>query len=144
MVYPDADAEALLSAASALTGKPAAAILEDFGEFLAPDLLQMYGALLDPSWNITEIAENTEETIHQVVRRRDPGAHPPRLRCSRKSPEEVVITYDSPRRMCGLAKGLVRGIAAERGERVAIQEEVCMLSGDDRCEITVRRVGPGA
>jgi Haem-NO-binding len=44
--YPDADAVALVAAASALTGSPISTILEDFGEFIVPDLVKMYGHLL--------------------------------------------------------------------------------------------------
>ena len=138
--YPDAEVVALVSAASAATGAPADVILEDFGSFIAPDLVAMYRSLVRPEWRTLELLENTEETIHRVVRLKDATATPPELRCERAAPDRVVIRYGSPRRMCAVAKGIVRGVAAHYGERVEIEERRCMHRGDEECEIEVRRI----
>ncbi len=95
-------------------------------------------SLLRKEWSTLDILEHTEETIHRVVRSQNPGADPPQLRCTRVGPEEVVISYASPRKMCGVAKGITRGIAKRRAENVAISESVCMLRGGPTCEISVR------
>ena len=136
--YPDADVVSLVSAAADTTGLTRDAILQGFGEFMAPDLLRMYGSLLRKEWKTLDILEHTEETIHRVVRIQNPGADPPKLVAKRRSETEVVIVYSSARRMCGVAKGIVRGIARERGESIVLSETVCMLKGWDRCELVVR------
>jgi Haem-NO-binding len=138
--YPDAEALKLVETACALTGKPSAELLEDFGAFVVPDLLQFYGSQLDPAWKTLDVIENTEEAIHKVVRRRNPGAKPPELHCERPRPEEVIVHYKSRRRMCALAKGICRGLAAHFGERVAISEASCMLAGAPECHISVQLV----
>ena len=76
--------------------------------------------------------------MHRVVRLRTPGPKPPELRCDRESQEEVVIHYTSARRVCGIAKGIVRGLAKHYAERVLISESTCMLKGDFECPISVR------
>jgi len=139
--YPDTEAVALVTAASKVTGRPAGDILEDFGLFISGDLLAMYSAHLDPSWDALDVIEHTEETVHRVVRMKTPGAAPPGLRSQRPSKDEVIVFYDSGRHMCGLAKGIVRGIAAHYKEEVQVREPTCMLSGAPRCEIHVSRVG---
>ena len=136
--YPDADAVALVGAASEATGVPAGEILEDFGHFIAPDLMGMYRSLVRPEWRTLEFLENTEGTIHRVVRMKDAAAHPPEIRCERLGPGEVVIRYASPRRMCAVARGIARGVAGHYGERVEIEEPQCMLRGDAECRIHVR------
>jgi predicted hydrocarbon binding protein len=136
--YPDAEVVALVAAASASTGLEPDAILQDFGEFIAPDLLRMYGSLLPKEWRTLDILEHTEETIHRVVRTQNRGADPPHLVAKRSSETEVVINYTSARRMCGIAKGIVRGIAAQRGESITLSETTCMLRGGTRCELVVR------
>ena len=136
--YSDADAVALVSTVVRVTGRSADALLEDFGAFIAPDLLKMYGHLLDPSWKTLDVIENTEETIHKVVRARNPGAAPPELQCTRPSKEEVLVTYSSPRRMCAIAKGIAKGLAAHYSESVRVSEGACMLKGDPECRISVR------
>jgi hypothetical protein len=76
----------------------------------------VYGPLLDSEWRTLDVIQHTEETIHRVVRMRQPGAAPPRLRVDRASPDEVAIHYDSPRRLCAVARGIVRGVAKHFGE----------------------------
>jgi Haem-NO-binding len=137
--YPDADAVKLVTTASAITGRPAQAVLEDFGEFIAPDLLKMYASLIRKEWRTLDVIEHTEETIHRVVRHRNPGAKPPELRCSRIGPDEVVVVYSSPRKMCAVAKGIARGMARHFKETVATSESSCMLAGAKECRISVQR-----
>jgi predicted hydrocarbon binding protein len=139
---PGSDQEfvALVTSVAGRAGEPVQSILEAFGEFVAPDLLGgLYGMLLKEDWDLLDFLEHTEGSIHTVVRARDPAAAPPRLRTIRSGPDEVLIFYDSPRRMCSVAKGIVRGAAKHFGERVELIESRCMLAGAARCEITVRR-----
>ncbi len=138
--YPDQEAAALVSAASKMTGKSAPAILEDFGAFIVPDLVHMYWALIKPEWKTLDLIEHTEETIHRVVRIKNPGARPPELKCSRPGPNEVMITYSSARRMCAIARGIVRGVAEHYNEQVVINETNCMLKGNQSCKISVKLV----
>ena len=77
--YPDEEAVALVSTASRITGKPAGALLEDFGEFIVPDLMTVYGALIKPNWKTLDLIENTESVIHTTIRFQSPEAEPPQL-----------------------------------------------------------------
>lgn len=137
-IYPDAEVGALVSAASHQTGLPAETLLEDFGAFIAPDLLEMYWAAVQPEWRTLDLLENTEKAIHDVVRISQKGATPPYLNARRTSPDEVTIVYTSARRLCAVAKGIVRGVAAHYGESVSIAEPDCMLRGDEHCTLHVR------
>lgn len=138
--YPDADAVALVTTASEITGQPAAVILEDFGAFLAPDLIGMFWGSIDAGWKTLDLLEHTEGTIHSVVRIQNPGAEPPELRVRRLSEDAVEIVYGSARKMCALARGLARGVASHYGEEVQIDEPQCMHRGASECVIHVRRV----
>lgn len=137
--YPDAEVEALVAAASSLTGHSRNELLLDFGRFIVPGLLNLYGVLIDPKWDILELLENIESTIHRVVRLRQPGARPPQLGTGRTAPDEVSIFYDSPRRMCALGKGIIEGLQAHYGERLTIFDQSCMHLGDPLCTLVVRR-----
>ncbi|HJU89980.1 MAG TPA: heme NO-binding domain-containing protein [Gemmatimonadaceae bacterium] len=140
-VYPDAEIVALVGAAVKLTGLPAGKLLHDFGEFMAPTLIGTYKAFVKPEWKTLDLLENTERTIHKVVRMKDAGAQPPHLRATRPSTDEVIIEYDSPRKMCDVAKGIVKGVAAYYKEGVVITEAECMNTGGKRCRISVRTNG---
>ena len=137
--YPDDDIVRLVAAAVGLTGVPANDLLEAFGEFLVPTYLSVYGSLVKPSWRTLDLLEHTEHTIHRVVRVRQPGATPPELSVERTSKTEVVVTYGSQRRLCAVARGIIKGVAAHFGERVQLSERSCMLRGADSCRISVRQ-----
>jgi len=138
--YPDRDVVAIVEAASATTGVDAQALLEDFGEFVAPNLLQIYSALIPPEWRTLDVILNTERNVHTVVRMKSRGAAPPELKCVRTGPDQVVLTYDSPRRMCAVAKGIARGLALHFHESIEITESACMHRGAPACVISFRRV----
>jgi len=137
--YPDTEVVALVTAASSMTGLPTAAVLEDFGEFIAPTLMKMFGHLLRPEWKTIDIIGNTEGTIHTVVRVKNPGAKPPQLRTVRRSDDEVVLIYTSPRKMCALAIGIGKGLAKHFKEKVTITQTMCIHKGAPQCEILFRK-----
>jgi hypothetical protein len=138
--YPDQEATALIAAASRITGTPAPVLLEDFGEFLVPDLIKLFGHLIKPDWKTIDLIANTESTIHEALRRTTPAVRPPVIGCERPNPREVIITYESKRKMCHLAKGIAKGIANHYGEQVIIAESSCMLRGGPNCKISVKLV----
>jgi hypothetical protein len=136
--YPDTEIKALVAAAAKMTGRPAPAILEDFGDFITPSLIAMYGHLLSPKWTALDIIENTEGTVHTVVRVKNPGARPPQLSATRVAPNEVLLRYNSPRQMCFLAIGIGRGLGRHFRQNLSIQQGKCMYKGDAQCEIRYR------
>jgi hypothetical protein len=136
--YPDEWLFRLVAVAVELTHTPAEQILEAFGEHLVPSYLALYGHLLKRDWRTLDVIEHTEETIHRVVRRRQPGAQPPLLSTERRAPDEVVLFYDSPRRLCAVARGIGRGVANHFGETIAIDEQRCMHRGDPRCVMSFK------
>lgn len=136
--YPDTEAVAIITAVSRKTGQGISTILEDFGEFIAPHLLNMYRVLLKAEWRTLDVIENTEATIHRLVRLNTPDAAPPKLVTRRPTPNEVIITYTSKRGMCAVAKGIAGGIAKQYNERIRITETGCMLKGAPTCEISVK------
>ena len=135
--YPDEEALALLSALSAALQEPVQAILESLGEFIVPDLIRMSRYWIKPQWKTLDLIEHTEATIHETLRQEGSQTDPPRLRARRTGPREVAVLYDSPRRMCSLAKGIVAGLAKHYGESVTITEARCMLRGAANCELII-------
>ena len=135
--YEDSELLALVSSASEALCTPVDDILESFGEFIAPDLISLYSAHVNPSWKTLDFLENAEGAIHHVVRANEPESTPPRLIARRQSSTSIVIEYRSDRKMCALARGIVRGVAEKYGESVDITEPRCMHKGSEHCEIVV-------
>jgi hypothetical protein len=139
--YPDSEIISLVMAASSMTELPVSAVLEDFGQFIVPALMRMYGHLLRPEWRAIDVIEHTEGTVHAVVRVQRPGAQPPHLTTQRLSLNEVLLVYTSSRKMCGLAIGIGVGLGQHYGEKIVANQTMCMHRGATRCEILFRNVG---
>lgn len=138
--YSDEEAVALAATGARMAGLGIQDVLEDFGEFIVPDLVKMYAAVIRPEWKTLDLVQHTEETIHRVVRIKNKGAKPPEIRCLRKNGDEVVITYTSARKMCALARGIARGVAKHYREKIHVSEARCMLKGHEACEISLKKV----
>lgn len=135
--YPSDDLAALVYAASKTTGLPADTLVEAFGRFLVPTLLELFAVNLHPDWRTLDVIEHTEEAFHVVVRNRL-QATPPPLKVRRLGPAEVRVRYASQRRLCSLARGIMLGVAHHYGEAVDITEASCMKQGAGVCDFHVR------
>jgi hypothetical protein len=135
--YPDAELALIVQSIAEATRRPPDEILEQFAAAMVPGLLEVYGFLVDPSWTFVDFLLNTEAVIHKGIRLAAPSAKPPAIRAQSLDINSVAITYRSPRRLCSVAKGILRGAAAQYHVRVAVREDSCMLRGDPECVITV-------
>ncbi len=136
--YPDGELVTLVDTASKSSGIAMPDLLNAFGEFIAPALLNMYRTYVRPEWKALDLLENTEETIHKVVRLREKDSAPPRLKAERKSPDELVIYYSSERKLCHVAAGIASGVGKAYRENLTIEQKTCMHRGDEQCEIVVK------
>lgn len=140
-IYPDEQFAALLGAAVEELGRDQAKILFDFGEFIAPALIRMYWGAVRPEWTALDLIEHTDDTIHKIVRLKNPEALPPYLKAERLGKDEVLIIYTSPRRLCALAKGISTGVGTFYREQLVIEDKTCMDRGDSDCRFIVRSAG---
>lgn len=138
--YPDGEVWALVDVVARRTASDVQTVLEQFGEFIVPTLMTDYKPYIRPEWKTLEMIEHTEANIHRAVRVHDPAAAPPQLKVRRVSAHEIVLIYESQRKMCGVAKGIIRGVAAHYGEQVEINELTCMLKGKPSCSIAITRI----
>jgi hypothetical protein len=138
-VYPDEHVYALVGHAAEMTGIPAGELHEKFGEYLVPDLMYMYQKLVDPEWKTLDMIENTEKTMHKRVREEHAKNAPPVLEVNRLGPNELMVEYVSPRRMGGLAVGIIRGLAVYFDEADRIDVQPTTSEDGERVRIHVRR-----
>ena len=138
-VYPDEHLYALVGQAAEMTGLSAGELHEKFGEYLVPDLMYMYQKYVDPNWRTLEMLENTEHTMHYQVRKEHPENAPPVLKVQRLNENELLIDYVSPRRMGGLAVGIVRGLAIYFDEADRIDVMPTTSEDGEHVQIHVRR-----
>lgn len=135
--YPDSEIVALVGAASARLGKSPAEILRWFGRSAIPALAERYPVFFETPPNARSFLLSVNEIIHPEVRKLYSGAGCPHFRFQRTDSHELLIGYDSARRMCHLAEGFIEGAAAHYGERVSVSQRSCMHDGAASCELAV-------
>ncbi|MFP2912443.1 heme NO-binding domain-containing protein [Pyxidicoccus sp. 3LFB2] len=137
--YPDTEVVALVDTAARMMGQSRLRVLEELGERLGPSLLRTYGVLVQPNWTVLDMVEHVER-IHEQVRRDPRLQQPPGVVCQRVRQDVVKVSYSSPRKLCGLGIGAIRGLARHLGESVVVQERRCMHQGAPTCELEVRQL----
>jgi hypothetical protein len=139
--YPESDLAALVAAGAQVLNVPAQALLEDFGHFMVPGLMTVCAPHLPPSWGALDVLESQERHLLLAERLTGRAVTPAVVLAERLSEREVRITYGSQRRLCGLTRGIVRGILSHFREVGAVRETDCMLRGYPQCIIHVTRIG---
>lgn len=114
--YPATEMFALINATARYMNITDNEVMEQFGEFLVPDLLILYNSYVNPSWKTFEMLEHTEQVMHAAVRSGGLHADPPVLHVTKVDDHLLFIDYYSRRRMACLGIGIIKGIAKHYGE----------------------------
>ena len=140
--YGDERLGALMERAALATGRGPDEVVHDFGVFTAlTTFTRLYPAFFAIAPSTREFLLTVETRIHELVRATIPNAAPPQLAVTERGDAGVSIVYSSPRRLCVLLRGLVRGTARHFGEDAVIEESTCMHRGDPSCTFEVTLSG---
>jgi predicted hydrocarbon binding protein len=138
--YEDAEALALVAAASELSGEDQGDILYEFGRYVVEPLVGTYGVHVEGEWTGLDLLANVETYIHEALRaKRLSEFTPPELRAKRVDADTAVVRYGSDRQLCMLAEGIIDGVGEFYGEPYVIEHEHCQLEGDPHCDFVVTR-----
>jgi hypothetical protein len=136
-MYPTRELFGMVHAASQLSGTSSYEFMEQFGEFLVPDLLLVYKKYMRPEWRTYDLLLNTENAMHGAVRTEDSRADPPRLLVTKKGSKQLLVDYYSKRRMAGVAMGIIKGIARYYNESDLVQVTCMTAREEERVQIRV-------
>lgn len=138
--YKDEEIVALATSASEALNIPLPVVLEDFGAFVGHRLVEFYYMYVkQDDWKTFEIIEDAGKSIHEAVHRHNKLRKPPFITSERKSATEIIVHYQSKRKMCTLLKGIVRGLGEHYHETIHIHETQCMLDGASNCLLELTR-----
>jgi hypothetical protein len=135
--YDDRDLFRLADAASQRLKMPTYDVVRWLGREAIPLLAQKYPALFDAHTDTRSFVLALNDIIHPEVRKLYPGANVPAFTYDTSSPDVLGMTYQSPRRLCAFAEGLVEGAAAHYGESVVFTQPRCMHRGDASCSFRI-------
>lgn len=140
--YDDEEIFALVKVASDTLGIPPEDVLRWFGQQAMPLLARRYPAFFANHANTRGFLLTLNSIIHPEVRKLYPGAQTPVFDFDTSLADVLRIGYNSPRRLCALAEGFMRGAAVHFGEQLEIEQTECMHHGAARCVFDVRFVSP--
>ncbi len=108
-----------------------------FGEQTLPLFAIRYPDLFSAQTSTRQLVLNLNEVIHPEVNKLYPGASTPVFAFDTSSPDVLRMEYRSSRQLCAFAEGLLLGTATHYGERIAIEQPLCMKHGDDHCLLAI-------
>ena len=141
--YHDHEFVELLGALPDSVGDGTGARLRWFGERAMPLLAARYPVFFTPHTSMTTYLPTLNDVIHPEVRKLYPGAQVPVFEVSHPTDDGVDLTYRSHRGLCALAEGFVVGAAGVFGQRAAVHQSRCTLTGASECLIVCRFASDG-
>jgi len=138
--YPDEEIVTLTTTAATALDLPLAAVLEDFGSFVGPRLMEFYRPYVEGhDQDVFTVVQYAGGHIHDQIHKHNPDRKPPLLsgEISESDPRKMIVHYQSKRKMCSVVRGVLRGLGSKFGERLHIEETQCMHTGADKCTINV-------
>jgi len=136
--YDDAEVFRLVDVASAALAIPPQEVLRWFGRRAMPLLVQRYPQFFSAHATARSFLLTLNSLIHPEVRKLYPGATPPVFDFDTSDSQNLVIGYNSARRLCALAEGFMQGAAEHFQEQAQISQPACMHDGADKCVFHVR------
>ena len=118
--YDDAELVAMVKELAGITQTPLPDLLFAFGQYAFKPLAASYPGAIRPDMDAKEFLQSVHDVIHVEVKKLYPDAVLPTFTYEDPAPDRLVMIYDSPRKMCPLAQGLVQGAAAHFGVRIEI------------------------
>jgi hypothetical protein len=135
--YPDEELLALVGAASAALDIPPDDIVRWFGRAALAKLAVRYPDFFAAHETTRPFLLTLNDIIHPEVRKLYPGADVPEFDFDDSSPDALSMGYQSARKLCSLAEGLIEGAADHFGETVSIDQTTCMKRGDEKCTLVI-------
>jgi hypothetical protein len=135
--YPDDHLGRLVTHAAVAFGMPAEDVIRWFGREALPLLAASYPEFFTPHATTRSFLLTLNDIIHPEVRKVYPGADVPWFEIGETADGDLVMGYNSHRRLCSFAEGLIQGAAAHYAELVRIDQPTCMLRGDPACSLVV-------
>lgn len=135
-IYPDEEFMTLIVSLSKLTGTDKSEILERFGDDMITGMFKLYGIHFNSAWTTFDFLENLDMTISNAFPSSSGIVHP-KLSIIHNIPDAMTLTYCSPRHLCEMVRGIIRGLARHYDENITVAESQYMQNGDPICEISL-------
>ncbi|MES2503734.1 MAG: heme NO-binding domain-containing protein [Myxococcota bacterium] len=137
--YPDSDfMEMVVKAAEHLNISLPNAV-RGFGRFCFPRLASKFSTFVTPFENDPKgFLKTIDNVIHVEVRKLYRDAITPEFVISDTGPNQLLMAYSSPRKLCIFAEGLLDGVGDYFKKPLQYTQATCMHEGAPACNIEIQ------
>jgi hypothetical protein len=114
----------LVIALSAATGKPAPALVKEFGKYLFARLAREFPMFFEGVASAFAFLFTVDRHIHAEARKLYPQAELPRFECRALAPAQMEMIYTSSRPFADLAEGMIEGCGAHFRQPMTIERQM--------------------
>jgi len=137
MQYNDSEIMSYVTELSKITKVDIPTLVRTFGGYLFIHLFNNSPADLSHIDNLKDFLISIDSVIHKEVKRVYPQAYLPTFEYSDNPDGNLVIFYQSKRKLCHLSEGLILSAAEHFKERITIKHPECMHSGAEKCKLII-------
>lgn len=135
--FPDQELLDIITVLSSKTGTPVVDLVNSFGQYLFHALAFKHPIFTDEKPDLIEFLKSIESVIHKEVRKLYQNPNLPSIEWEQPQEEKLILHYHSPRMLCHLAEGLIKGAAEHYDTKINISQSACMHDGADRCTFLI-------
>ena len=134
--YPDKELFGLVGEICKALNMDLPTVVGIFGEYLFDQLDARHPMFVEKSTDLKSFLLSVDTVIHGEVLKLYQNPNLPRF-AYHDTGDTLIMNYTSPRKLCILAEGLIRGAAKKFATDVEISHPVCMHNGADHCQLNV-------
>lgn len=135
--YSDDELFAYVTELSAKTGAAVPDLVRTFGEYMFPHLSNSMPDAAAPGMTLKDFLLKVDQVIHKEVKRLYPESYLPSIDYEDSSDNQLVMLYQSKRKLCHLAEGLILGAASHFNTKISIAHPQCIHNGDEYCRLEI-------
>ena len=119
------------------TGVAPEVLVQEFGRYL---FIKLYNSSLADVSKITRLRDFLlviDKVIHVEIKRLHPYAYLPSFEYGEGGSNQLIMYYNSTRKLCHVGVGLILGAADRFNEKIEMDHSECMHRGADRCKLVI-------
>ncbi len=136
--YPDSDLYAMVTFLSKKTSIPVDDLIFEFGKFMFPVFFIKFPVFFEKIESPIEFLKTINDIIHVEVKKIFDEANPPMVKVKQIEENQILLYYNSERKLCKLLEGLLEGMASHFKTKISYTHEICMKNGADQCVYEIK------
>lgn len=131
--YADADFGIIAAKAAEILKMSIPDLLREMGTHAMPKLAERYPGFFTDYDHPADFLK-TASFIHEIeVKKLYKDADVPKFTIESETPEQMILSYNSKRRLCHLVEGLLTGLGNYYNIPLKVKQTECQISGGQQC-----------